>query len=394
MEKTKYEAMLSKVPEVTIFFWIIKVLCTTVGETISDFLNVTLGFGLNGTSVFMGLLLAIALVFQFRAKKYMPGLYWLNVALLSVFGTLVTDTLTDALGFPLEISTVGFSICLLVTFLIWHHYEKTLSIHSIFTRRREAFYWLAILFTFALGTASGDLMAEGLGLGYLTTGIIVCAVISCVGIGYKLGLDSVLSFWVAYIMTRPLGASLGDLLSQPLANGGLGLGTTFTSALFLAAIIATVVFLIITKKDIRQDISTSVMAGETPIKDSRRVLIQTIAVICIFVLFGGSGYAIRQTSLANNADSSISWSDLSEFGTIEEDVLTLVNHSDFAAAKTRVNDLETAWDQSSAVLKAADKERWTRADAGIDTVLHEIRANKPNRDASKRALENSMNTLK
>ncbi|ABX41845.1 COG4705 family protein [Lachnoclostridium phytofermentans] len=395
MQKTKYEVMLNKVPEVTIFFWIIKVLCTTVGETVSDFLNVTLGLGLNVTSVVMGVLLAVALVFQFRAKKYMPGLYWMNVALLSVFGTLVTDTLTDALGLPLEISTVGFSICLLLTFLVWHHYEKTLSIHLIYTVRREAFYWLAILFTFALGTASGDLMAEGLGLGYLPTGIIVCAVIICVGIGYKLGLDSVLSFWIAYIMTRPLGASLGDFLSQPKSNGGLGLGTTSTSVIFLAAILATVVFLIVTKKDIRE-LSTSdqMPTGETSSKSNRRVLIQTIAVICILALLSGSGYVIRQASLANNTNSSVSWSDMSQFVTIEEDVLVLVNNGDFSAAKTRVKDLETTWDQSAAVLKAADKERWKQADSGIDAVLHEIRAGKPDMDSSKIALENSMNMFK
>lgn len=395
MQKTKYEIMLNKVPEVTIFFWIIKVLCTTVGETISDFLNVTLGFGLNGTSLVMGVLLAVALVFQFRAKKYMPGLYWLNVALLSVFGTLVTDTLTDELGLPLEISTIGFSICLLLTFLVWHHYEKTLSIHSIFTRRREAFYWLAILFTFALGTASGDLMAEGLGLGYLPTGIIVCAVILCVGIGYKFGLDSVLSFWIAYIMTRPLGASLGDFLSQSTTNGGLGLGTTFTSVIFLAAILATVVFLIVTKKDAQASgISAPITTEETAGKNSRRVLIQTIAAICIFTLLGGGGYVIRQSSLANSMDSSVSWSDMSAFLTIEEDVLALVNNGDFSAAKIRVKDLETAWDQSAAVLKAADKERWKQADTAIDEVLHELRSSKPNMEASKGALENSMNMLK
>lgn len=385
--------MLNKVPEVTVFFWVIKVLCTTVGETVSDFLNVTLGFGLNGTSVVMGVLLAVALVFQFQAKKYMPGLYWSNVVLLSVFGTLVTDMLTDELGLPLEISTIGFSVCLLLTFLIWYHYEKTLSIHSIFTRRREAFYWLAILFTFALGTASGDLMSEGLGLGYLPTGIIVCAVILCVGIGYRLGLDSVLSFWIAYIMTRPLGASLGDFLSQPASNGGLGLGATYTSVIFLAAILATVVFLIITKKD-TFDASVPMTTGKTAGKNPRHALIQTIAVICIFALLGGSGYSIRQTSLANNADSSVSWSDMSEFLTIEEDVLALVSNNDFPAAKTRVNDLETDWDQSAAVLKAADKERWTQADNAIDEVLHEIRASKPNLDASKSALEDSMNILK
>src|SRR5258708_1733083 len=180
--------ILSKVPEVTVFFWIIKVLCTTVGETVSDFLNVNLGFGLKGTSVAAGIALLVALVFQFRAKKYVPGVYWLTVVLISVFGTLVTDILTDSLGFPLEASTIVFSVALALTFGVWYAKEGTLSIHSIFTVRREGFYWSAILFTFALGTASGDLMAEKLGLGYLVTGLIVVAVITAAGVAWRLGL--------------------------------------------------------------------------------------------------------------------------------------------------------------------------------------------------------------
>ena len=195
----------NKVPEVTIFFWIIKVLCTTVGETASDFLNVNLGFGLTGTAIAAGILLAITLVFQFRAKKYIPAVYWLTVVLISIFGTLVTDIMTDGIGVPLEISTIGFSIALLITFVIWYANEKTLSMHSINTTKREAFYWLAILFTFALGTASGDLMAESLGLGYLVTGLIVLAIVAVTAVAWRLGLDSVLGFWIVYIMTRPLG---------------------------------------------------------------------------------------------------------------------------------------------------------------------------------------------
>jgi len=152
--------LLSKVPEVTIYFWVIKVLCTTVGETAADFLNVNLNFGLTGTSIVTGVLLAVALVFQFRATRYLPALYWFTVALVSVFGTLVTDNLTDNLGLPLEASTLIFGALLAVTFVVWYRVEHTLSIHSILTRRLEAFYWLAVLFTFALGTAAGDLMAE------------------------------------------------------------------------------------------------------------------------------------------------------------------------------------------------------------------------------------------
>ncbi len=241
--------MFSKVPQVTVFFWIIKVLCTTVGETASDFLNVNLGLGLTGTSIAAGIFLAIVLFFQFKAKKYIPPIYWLAVVLISVFGTLITDILTDSLKFPLEASTIIFTIALAATFALWYRSEKTLSIHSIFTTKREIFYWLAILFTFALGTATGDLMAEKLGLGYLLTGSIVLGIIAASWIGYRLGLDAVLAFWIAYILTRPLGASLGDYLSQSQVNGGLGLGATTTSAIFLTSILGVVIYLAATRRD-------------------------------------------------------------------------------------------------------------------------------------------------
>lgn len=198
--------LLNKVPEVTIYFWVIKVLCTTVGESAADFLNVNLNLGLTGTSVVTGVLLVVALIFQFSANRYIPSRYWLTVALVSVFGTLVTDNLTDKVGLPLEASTLIFGVLLALTFLVWYLTEKTLSIHSIFTSRREAFYWVAILFTFALGTATGDLMAEVLGLGYLVTGIIVASLIAITAVAWRFGLNSVLSFWIIYILTRPLGS--------------------------------------------------------------------------------------------------------------------------------------------------------------------------------------------
>lgn len=240
----------SKVPEVTVFFWVIKVLCTTVGETAADFLNTSLNLGLTGTTLVMGVLLVIALFFQFRSKQYTPGIYWLVVVLLSVFGTLITDNLTDNLGVSLVTTTVVFSIALAVIFIAWYTSEKTLSIHSIYTRRREAFYWLTILFTFALGTAAGDLVAERFQLGYLVSAVIFAALIAADGIALKaFKMNAVLAFWIAYILTRPLGASLGDYFSQSPDDGGLGLGTVATSALFLIAIAITVTYLAVTKKD-------------------------------------------------------------------------------------------------------------------------------------------------
>lgn len=243
--------ILTKVPEVTLYFWVIKILCTTVGETAADFLNTNLNLGLTATSLVMGILLALALFFQFRSKKYVPEIYWLAVVLISVVGTLITDNLTDNLGIKLEVTTIIFALGLTMTFIVWYLSEKTLSIHTINTVRREIYYWLAILCTFALGTAAGDLLAERLDLGYLLSAVIFAGVIAAVYAGYTLfRLNAILSFWIAYILTRPLGASLGDYLSQGRQVGGLGLGSVATTVVFLATIVATVVYLAATKLDV------------------------------------------------------------------------------------------------------------------------------------------------
>ena len=241
---------LNKVPAVTLFFWIIKILCTTVGETAADYLNARLNLGLTGTSLVMGVLLAIALVFQFRARKYVPGLYWVAVVLLSVVGTLITDNLTDIFKVPLAVSTALFAVALAATFWAWFANERTLSIHSIHTTRREGFYWLAVLFTFALGTAAGDLVAEVSGLGYLRSLLAFAGLIAVVAVAhFRFRLNGILAFWAAYVLTRPLGASMGDYLSQPRKDGGLGLGTVGTSAIFLVAILALVVYLTSIRRD-------------------------------------------------------------------------------------------------------------------------------------------------
>src|SRR5882762_11313453 len=178
--------ILNKVPEITIFFWIIKVLCTTVGETAADFLNSALGLGLTGTTIAIGSLLIIMLIFQFVLRRYVPGIYWLAVVLISIVGTLITDNLTDNFGVSLETTTIVFSLVLAAVFAVWYACEKTLSVHTIYTLRREAFYWLAILFTFALGTAAGDLAAERLNLGYLVSAVIFGALIAADAIAYWL----------------------------------------------------------------------------------------------------------------------------------------------------------------------------------------------------------------
>ena len=242
--------MLNKVPEVTIYFWIIKILCTTVGETASDYLATNLNLGLTNTTFATGSVLLIVLFFQFRSQKYVPGIYWLGVVLISVVGTQITDNLTDNFGVSLVTTTIAFSVALAAVFGAWYWSERTLSIHTIYTTRREAFYWLAVLFTFALGTAAGDLAAERLNLGYWVSALLFAATIAAVAVAhYRFRLNAVAAFWVAYILTRPLGASLGDYLSQTRADGGLGLGTTVTSAIFLTAILGTVVYLSVTRKD-------------------------------------------------------------------------------------------------------------------------------------------------
>ena len=234
----------NRVPEVTPSFWLIKLMAVTMGETAADFLAVNLGLGLTATSLLMAAILSGALVLQFGQKRYVPWSYWLAVVLISIVGTLVTDNLVDNLGVSLVTTTVFFTLALAATFALWWASERTLSIHRIYTTRREAFYWLAILFTFALGTAAGDLVAEQFGLGYLATGILFGMIIASITAGYYgLGLDGILAFWIAYIFTRPLGASFGDLLSQPADYGGLGLGTILTSAIFLSVIVATVVWM-------------------------------------------------------------------------------------------------------------------------------------------------------
>ncbi|MDD9908699.1 MAG: hypothetical protein OXR62_03315 [Ahrensia sp.] len=231
----------NRVPLPTWDFWVVKLLAVTVGETGADFIAQNLGFGLPATTIMMSAILVMVLGWQFGQKRYVPPIYWLAVVFVSIVGTLITDYLVDEAGVSLELCSFVFASALAATFATWYAMEKTLSIHDVTTTRREAFYWLAILLTFALGTAAGDLLAEGAGMGYLTAGILYTAVVAAVFIAWKrFGMNGILAFWLAYIVTRPAGASFGDLLSQPVANGGLGFGTTITSAVFLITIAAVI----------------------------------------------------------------------------------------------------------------------------------------------------------
>lgn len=396
--------LLSKVPEVTLYFWIVKVLCTTVGESAADFLNVNLGLGLTGTSVITGVLLVGSLVLQFRADRYVPGRYWLAVTLVSVFGTLVTDNLTDSAGVPLETSTILFAVLLAGTFLAWYRSERTLSIHSVTTVRREAFYWLTILLTFALGTATGDLMAEVLGLGYLVTGIIVVVLIAVIAIAWRFGVNSVLSFWFIYVLTRPLGASIGDYLSQPASQGGLALGATVTSLIFLAGIIGIVAYLSIT----RADVIAAAAAAQADRAAERGGLLQTAVVLVLVLVAAGTGYALRKAALQDDTPVAATvqagagagrpahvspLGDTSVFQGVTRDTLNLLSSGDQAGATTRVDDLEVDWDNAEARLKPRDTAVWTTVDGRIDKVLRELRATSPNPTTEKAALNALLTAL-
>ncbi|MBC8747112.1 putative membrane-anchored protein [Paraburkholderia sp. WC7.3g] len=231
---------LNKVPEVTLSFWIIKIMSTTVGETGADFLAVNAGWGQGITRSVMAALLAVALLTQVRTRRYTAWIYWLTVVLVSVVGTQITDLLTDGLGVSLYVSTFVFAVALVAIFSVWYRVERTLSMHDIVTRSRELFYWAAILCTFALGTAAGDLATEALGLGFSWGAVAFGALIGVAFAAWRMGGNAVLTFWIAYILTRPFGAALGDLLTQARTYGGLGMGAMWTSALFLMVIVVLV----------------------------------------------------------------------------------------------------------------------------------------------------------
>ncbi len=234
---------LNKVPAVTLTFWAIKVLATTVGETGADYLAVHVGLGPAITGAIVLAAFVAALLWQLHEERYFPWIYWLTVVLLSVVGTQLTDALTDGLGVSLYVSTAAFSVMLAVLFAVWFAREHTLSINTIVTRRRELFYWTAVLLTFALGTAAGDLATEELGLGFRLGALVFGAMIGAIALAFRFGGNAVLTFWLAYILTRPFGASLGDLMAQSKTYGGLGWGTVHTSAAFLVVIGALVISL-------------------------------------------------------------------------------------------------------------------------------------------------------
>jgi uncharacterized membrane-anchored protein len=258
----------SKVPyRITAYFWIIKILTTAMGEALADFLalryNPVLA-GVVGTLVF-----GVALVLQFRARRYRAWIYWFAVAMVAVWGTLAADGLHIKLGVPYALSSAFFAVCLVVVFVAWYATERTLSIHSITTPRRELFYWATVLATFALGTAVGDLTATTLHLGFLTSGLMFTGLICLPALAYwKLGMNSVLAFWIAYVLTRPLGASYADWLGVPHRYGGVGLGRGLVALILSVVIVGFVAYLAVTRKDAQPE--ETARASRAPAARHRR----------------------------------------------------------------------------------------------------------------------------
>lgn len=248
--------LLSKVPEITIFFWITKLLTTGMGEVFSDYLSHQLDPVI--AVALAGIGLVASLVLQFIVRRYVAWIYWLVVVMVSIFGTMAADAVHVVLGVPYLASTIFFVVALTLIFIIWYVSEKTLSIHSVYTRRRELFYWATVLGTFALGTAAGDMTASTMHLGYFTSGVVFAILLAIPAIGsWLFGLNKIFAFWFAYIMTRPVGASFSDWIGAPQSSGGLGLGKGTVSLVLTIFIIILVGYLTVTRIDIKDESATS-----------------------------------------------------------------------------------------------------------------------------------------
>ncbi|MET8085816.1 hypothetical protein [Micromonospora sp. NPDC005237] len=405
---TRSRGWLTKVPAITATFWVIKVLSTTIGETFADYLSVNVGLGPLVTTAVMIAVLAAALTVQFRTRKYTPWIYWLCVVLVSIVGTQITDFFTDTLGVSLYVSTAVFSVILAVVFMIWYRQERTLAITSIDTPRREGFYWAAILTTFALGTAAGDLATEALSLGFRNGTLIFGGLILLTWIGNRAGASTVLTFWIAYVLTRPLGASLGDLLTQSKDFGGLDLGASATSLLFFA-----VILVLVGREQVLANRHGVAAKGDGPLGGRRPDYAWAAAGVAAVVIAGfglsalrpGAGSTDAQTVTVAQPDGATQAAaqlvhpttrlgDLTGFARIAGDMQAMVARNDLAGGRTRAKDLEVRWDDAEAGLKPRDPASWHRLDSEIDAVLTSLRAGQPSPadcSANLRALTTTLN---
>ncbi|MCW7947277.1 hypothetical protein AAW14_36340 [Streptomyces hygroscopicus] len=405
--------MLNKVPEVTIWFWVIKVLCTTVGESFADWINTQLGVGLMNTAWIFTAVFVVVLAVQLRLKRYVPFPYWLTVVVVSVTGTLYTDILTDQLNVPLWISSAVFSVLLAVVFGVWWLRERTLSIHSVTTLSRESFYWLTVLVTFALGTATGDWTLELTGWSPGVSVLLPLGLIAAITALWRFGANPVLSFWLAYILTRPLGANIGDWLASPkVAQNpgdptGLALGTFTTSLIFLGLILATVVYLTVTRADVTETYEATHAAQVTSDPRKERIAVAAfglLAVATAALLVWAHGQPHVGPAPETDTTSAVQLAPgqavkhfppakVSALRTLASTSLKDARSGNAAGAHAAAQSLRDLWDADQASLQPLDGTGWTSIDAQMDKVLKTFGIDHPNPPMSPAQQESELNAL-
>lgn len=402
--------LLNKVPEVTIWFWVIKILCTTVGESFADWVNLRLGVGLDTTALIFTAVLVVVLGVQLTLRRYLPFAYWLAVVVVSVTGTLYTDILTDEQSVPLWFSSALFSVLLAVVFGVWWVRERTLSIHSIISLPREACYWLTVLVTFALGTASGDWTLELIGWSPGVSVLLPLSLIAGITVLWRCGANPVLSFWLAYILTRPLGANIGDFLGSPAkaANPGdpvgLGLGTFATSLIFLSLILATVVYLSLTHSDV---IETYEVTHEPPVTTNpRRERIGLIGFALLAAAAAGSLIWAHNAPHHNSAAQDDGASagpvqqltaaqatahfpkvTLEKYLALTKTAIAQDDAGDTAGSHATVQTMRDTWDADQPALQPIDGTAWTFLDGEMDAVLKAYAVDHPGTTAANPAAQ-------
>ncbi|MCZ0983494.1 hypothetical protein O1L60_42565 [Streptomyces diastatochromogenes] len=405
--------MLNKVPEVTIWFWVIKILCTTVGESFADWIDMKLGVGLVNTAWIFTAVFVVVLAIQLRLKRYVPFPYWLTVVVVSVTGTLYTDILTDRLNVPLWISSAVFSVLLAVVFGVWWLRERTLSIHSVTTLPRESFYWLAVLVTFALGTATGDWTLELTGWSPGASVLLPLGLITAITLLWRFGANPVLSFWLAYILTRPLGANIGDWLASPKTAQnpgdptGLDLGTFTTSLIFLGLILATVLHLTVTRSDVTE---THEATHTPPVPSNPRkehtalACFVLLAVATAGLLFWAHsrphvGPAPEEDNTSavqmapGQAVKKFPPSKVTALKTLATTSLHDTHAGNPTGAHAAAQSLRDLWDADQDSLQPLDQTGWTSIDAQMDKVLETFGIDHSNPPMSPTQQEKELTTL-
>ncbi|MEV5008712.1 MULTISPECIES: hypothetical protein [unclassified Streptomyces] len=405
--------LLNKVPEVTIWFWVIKILCTTVGESFADWINTQLGVGLVNTAWIFTAVFVVVLGVQLRLKRYVPFPYWLTVVVVSVTGTLYTDILTDQLNVPLWISSAVFSVLLAVVFGVWWLRERTLSIHSVTTLPRESFYWLTVLVTFALGTATGDWTLELTGWSPGVSVLLPLGLIVAITLLWKFGANPVLSFWLTYILTRPLGANIGDWLASPkVAQNpgdptGLALGTFTTSLIFLGLILATVIYLTVTRSDVTETYEATHPPQVTANPHRERIGLAGFGLLAVAtgaLLVWAHGQPHVGPAPETDTTSAVQLAPgqaVKNFPPAKVDALRALASTSLRDARSgnatgahaAAQSLRDLWDADQASLQPLDNTGWTSVDAQMDRVLKTFGIDHPNPPMSPAQQEAELNTL-